>query len=67
MLSIAGTGSCLGSVLLPNPIVSADFLGGGAVMRCGDGSTCVSSCIGVGCSCLTPFLAGSAGVGLPCG
>ena len=44
-------------------MVSADFLGGGAVMRLG-GSGCVSSSMDVGCSCLTPFLAGKGGVGL---
>lgn len=55
----------LGFAAFPKPIVSADFLGGGAVMRLG-GSTSASSSTGVGCSCLTLFLAGRAGTGLAC-
>lgn len=55
----------LGCAVFPKPMVSADFLGGGAVMRLGC-STCASSSIDVGWSCLTPFLAGSGGVGLAC-
>jgi hypothetical protein len=57
-------GSCLGCDGLPKPIVSADlFGGGGACTRLAGGSLCVSSDIGVACSCLTLVLAGS--VGLP--
>ena len=55
----------VGCALFPKPMVSADFLGGGAVMRLGC-STCASSSIDVGWSCLTPVLAGSGGVGLAC-
>jgi hypothetical protein len=65
--SIASAGllsSCLGCDGLPKPIVSADlFGGGGACTRLAGGSLCVSSDIGVACSCLTLVLAGS--VGLP--
>lgn len=49
---------------LPKPIVRADFLGGGGCSLLAGGSACCSAGTSVGCSCLTPFLAGNAGVGL---
>jgi hypothetical protein len=36
-------GSCLGCVLIPKPMVSADFLGGGAVTRLGGSTSCCVS------------------------
>jgi hypothetical protein len=65
VLSVDGIEFCLGCVLLPKPISSADFLGGGAITRFGGASSCGSSRTGVGCSCLTPLREGNGGVGLP--